>query len=281
MFKRVAFCLTFILVMSVVGACSVITGQGTVVNVDNSIVTVRGSDGTETTGLVVGDGSQVATIWDFEYSHPDKFQVVTSAGSYESTMQGFDSRAALLLLSVEGLNLPAAVFGKLTLVNPERQLDAAVTGPNGTVLHGEITAIGGPYIRLPIFWAPVNPGDRPRIRTGAVAFDEKGLVLGIAGVDYSDLLPHGSIGGFLSYPVVTPDLIEELLFGGGGHANGPSSSSSPGTIGALPAPPAVSSTTTTPFPKPWPAPKATWARRCRWIRTCGPWTSGRPKTVRR
>lgn len=36
--------------------------------IDKSLVTVKGADGMEITGVVVGDGSQVATVWDFEAS---------------------------------------------------------------------------------------------------------------------------------------------------------------------------------------------------------------------
>jgi hypothetical protein len=192
--------------------------------IDQSIVMVGGSDGNEARGLVVGDGSQVLTVWDFEASHADSFRVVAPGGEvYEASMQAFNPQAAMLLLKAEGMKLPAASLGNAAEIKDGLEVIASTIGPDGAVSH-ERAAIrlypDSPQIFLSL---PDPMGTHAYIGTGAVVTDTQGAVLGMMGIDYMTLFPHPHPIPFIP-AVVGADFMRGLLFPANGQPvpyNGP------------------------------------------------------------
>jgi hypothetical protein len=82
---------------------------------DKSIVQVWVGENLEATGIVIGDGSQVITIIDYEESFPESINVITPDGdNYSASVQRIDPRTGATLLEVGGLDFPAAVTNSAT-----------------------------------------------------------------------------------------------------------------------------------------------------------------------
>jgi hypothetical protein len=81
--------------------------------IDKSIVQVWGIGNDHSTGLVVGDGNQILTTWNFEDWNPTPYFniMIPGGGSYRADIQAFDSRTAMTLLKADVMNLPTAPIG--------------------------------------------------------------------------------------------------------------------------------------------------------------------------
>jgi len=192
--------------------------------IDKSIVMVRGSDGIEARGLAVGDGSQVLTVWDFEASHANNFQVIAPGGEvYEASMQAFNPQAAMLLLKSEGMKLTAASIGEIDEISSGQDVLASTIGPDGAVSH-DLATIALIPDNPQIFLSLPNPMESQAfIGTGAVVTDIQGNVLGMVGIDYMTLFPHPHTNPFIP-AVVGADVIQDLLSPANGQPflyNGP------------------------------------------------------------
>jgi hypothetical protein len=164
--------------------------------VDQSIVMVWGSDGNYATGVVIGDGNQVLTTWDFEASKADGFKIMAPGGiAYESSIQAFDSRTALMLLQTEGMKIPAAHFGDILTIKTGQEVVAREWHLPGE--FSKVQLLTASYTdTFPHFFSVHYPmeviqaNQVKRINQGAIVTDMQGNLLGIVGVDYMTLMPH-------------------------------------------------------------------------------------------
>src|SRR4030042_6017963 len=86
-------------------------------SVDNSMVQVWKSDILEALGVVIGDGSQVLTVVNYEEYNPGELEtVVQGQGKYSASIQAIDSRTGATLLSLKGVKLAPATTGDATMV---------------------------------------------------------------------------------------------------------------------------------------------------------------------
>ena len=171
--------------------------------VDQSIVVVYGSDGKSATGVVVGDGSQVLTTWDFEASKADGFKIMAPGGTaYESSIQAFDSRTALLLLRAEGMKLPAASIGDIQTLKSGQEVIAREWNLPGEFIKVHVLAsVYSDNFSLGFALSypreVINTNNLTRINQGAIVTDVQGSLLGVVGVDYMTLMPHPHTNPFV------------------------------------------------------------------------------------
>lgn len=201
----------------------------------SSIVQIWESEELIATGIVVGNGSQVLTILNYEVDTPDSLNLsvkVPGGDEYEATVQVIDSRTSATLLSVEGLSLPIATTGNIQDLLPEQQLFI-----HEWYIWGDLTAFRGTRViystnqdHLPLtFRVHYPPEDFPDpdyvhgFTQGAIVIDESGGILGLVGTDFDTIFPHPTPFGFIP-GVVNIDSALELLSPDAIHqpwANGP------------------------------------------------------------
>lgn len=182
---------------------------------NEAIVQVWESDELVATGVVVGNGSQVLTVLNYEVDTPGSLELSVISpryGEYEVSVQVIDSRTGATLLRIEGGSLPVATIGDIQSLLPDQQVliwewySSAIN--NGKPKFMETPVLyGTTQDDLPvIFGVNFPPEAMPEgihaIRQGAVVTDENGSVLGLVGVDYRKLFPHptplGAIPGVAS-----------------------------------------------------------------------------------
>jgi hypothetical protein len=165
------------------------------------IVQVNGAS-TFTSGIVVGDGSQVLTVLNFELTTPADMNlkvVAPGIGEYKATVQVIDSRTSAALLKLEGAHLPVAptsnlgTFGQQTVVakgwvtgNIYTEIQLGMSMAYSTGLTTGVYYLSFPS---PIFWAQPRPGD--------IITDTSGRLIGLLGVDESYVFPHPTPPSFL------------------------------------------------------------------------------------
>jgi len=173
--------------------------------VDEAIVQVWDSDILAATGVVIGDGSQVLTVLNFEESVPNGLDVVAVSGDrYHASIQAIDPRTGATLLKVEAAVLPVAATGDAALLVSDQQVIARWyqqpyiennPGEPELAKTDMLTYIfsSGAQVNFHIHFPPGVMPDIPHVGQGAVITDDKGVVLGLLGVDYNAMFshPHG------------------------------------------------------------------------------------------
>jgi len=75
------------------------------------------------TGIVVGDGSEILAILDYNESAPANLHIVTnSQEEYEAFVQTVDFRTGATLLKIKGGSLPLVSTGDALTVNPDHSV---------------------------------------------------------------------------------------------------------------------------------------------------------------
>ena len=186
---------------------------------DEAIVQVWESDNLAATGVVVGDGSHVLTILDYEDSVPSSLNlsvVAPGRGTYKASVQAIDSRTAVSLLKLKGSKLPVATTGDaLTIKMGQQSLIKEWYGSGvfrkTQVQTGTIQDTHPLSFNVQFSSEIWESGNVPMIGQGAVVTDEKGVVLGLVGMEYGKLFPPIPYPPGLIPYVVTINSALELL----------------------------------------------------------------------
>lgn len=174
------------------------------------------SDELEAFGVVVGDGSQVLTVVNYEEYNPGELEVVLPVrGKYSASIQAIDSRSGATLLKLKDARLPAATLGNSTTINTGQQvIIRGWTGPE-LVYKKTPALISSFQYTLPLAFN-VDLTDEARQEggwvsaQGAVVTDEKGNVLGLESIDYYRLAPRLGYMGYIP-PIISINSALELL----------------------------------------------------------------------
>ncbi|MBN1692152.1 MAG: trypsin-like peptidase domain-containing protein [Dehalococcoidales bacterium] len=203
--------------------------------VNESIVQVRDAGVLAATGVVIGDGSQVLTVLDYEVSVPDSLDIVTAGGEiYPASIQAIDPRTGATLLKVEATGLPVATVGDAASLAAEQTLVARwyqqlyIEGSLGEpeLQEAELAAVPdtpSAPVNFGVHFPPGSIPDIPSIGQGAVITDEQGAVAGLLGVDYNTIFTHPHGLGILP-PIASINVALELLapdFADRPYADGP------------------------------------------------------------
>ncbi|HEX9896921.1 MAG TPA: hypothetical protein VGA85_04570 [Dehalococcoidales bacterium] len=90
--------------------------------VDDAIVQIWNQETFVATGVIVGDGSQVLTVIDYEFSTPDNYDVVVlGQGKYRASFAAIDARTNATLLTIEGAKFSTAAIGNTSLMETGQQ----------------------------------------------------------------------------------------------------------------------------------------------------------------
>ncbi len=199
--------------------------------IDKSIVQVWIGERLEASGVVIGDGSQVLTVIDYEIFSPQNVNVITSDGdNFTASIQQLDPRTGATLLAVAGMKLPPVKTGDTTSLVQEQQVNARWYGYTPKIALEMQTAgllVNPKYGTSPlVFGVYSSPGTLDNflyIRQGAIITDDQGLVIGLMGVDYNLLFTHPSAPGMHPGVVRIESALELLIpdFAARPYANGP------------------------------------------------------------
>ncbi len=169
----------------------------------------------ESFGVIVGNGSQVLTILDYEDYTPNTLMVVTQDyGKYTATIQIADPRTGMTLLKLDGARLPVATVGNSSI--PAYGQEVRIWGwrdssqPAPTSFKVVVTADQAPR---PLFFSVSYLGgsDIPDI-PGTVVADRLGNVLGLTTTFHTRLaVVLGPVGRVP--PVASINSALELLSG--------------------------------------------------------------------
>jgi hypothetical protein len=115
--------------------------------------------------------------------------------TYESTIQAFDSRNALLLLKMEGMKLPAASIGDVQTLKAGQEVNV-----RQWILPGEFSKVPmlarngtGTYPKYISIYYPLETIQQNKVKSvthGSIVTDLQGSILGVVGVDYMKLMAH-------------------------------------------------------------------------------------------
>jgi hypothetical protein len=167
-------------------------------SVDDSIVQIwesatatGGSSVLAAFGVIVGDGSQVLTVLNYESYTPDSLEVVLPGqDKYRASIEAIDPRTSATLLKLEGARLPVAVIGDSATIKQDQQvLIRGWSGPQLT--FKKMPALIAIYKGTVPFFFNVYLTEEEGLRgewvreQGAVVTDKKGSVLGLVGPVYS------------------------------------------------------------------------------------------------
>ncbi len=192
--------------------------------IEEAIVQVWVSGELVGTGIVVGDGSSVLTVMNYEVSMPGDAVIVTSKGaSYLAITEVIDSRTGATLLKLADEKLPVATLGDSVSVKANQRVTATdwyqpyLNRVIGDPAMRSTELIISTTERMPLYFSASFPGvffggnqDVYQINPGGVITDGKDHVLGLVGVDCDTLFPHPHpVGGGMNIVSVGP--MSELL----------------------------------------------------------------------
>jgi hypothetical protein len=205
---------------------------------DEAVVQVWISDAElAATGVVVGDGTQILTVLNYETSTPENADIVTTSGDrYRASVGAIESRTAATVLHLEGAGLPVAETGDSSVISPGGAVTAlewrrpyAKDGPGTPELVKTALVAEPDPERRPVSFGVHFPngvmpsGGVPPIGQGAIIADSQGRVIGLVGTDYNTLFPHPHAFGAIPGVAAIHIAIELLLPGAanGPYSNGP------------------------------------------------------------
>lgn len=194
-------------------------------------VQVWKSDTLEALGVVIGDGSQVLTVVNYEEYNPGELEIVVPGqGKYSASIQAIDSRTGATLLRLDGVKLPVASTGDATTVKTgQKVIIRGWAGEEATLKRMPLLVSNYPDL-LPLGFnvrltdAVLEAGGWGwASEQGAVVTDEKGNVLGLESIyTYGLVIRLGPIGYIP--PIISINSMLELLSPGANQkpwANGP------------------------------------------------------------
>lgn len=201
-------------------------------SLDDVFVQVWEQDELISTGIIVGDGSQVLAILEYNESIPDKLHIVVKEKTeYEAAIEIVDFRTGMTLLKVNGGPFPTASTGDALTIKPDQKVLVfewsrpfqcyEVTDNGKQVIFGDTIftqtsavttdlTIDHPF-RFGISYLAETPFEgRAGISPRDIITDLKGNVLGIVGNSYWGLCAPPSPIGWLP-PVVSINAALDLL----------------------------------------------------------------------
>lgn len=167
-------------------------------------------------GVVVGDGSQVLTVLNYEDYTPDSLEVVLPGqGKYKASVEAIDPRTSTTLLQVEGARLPVAAIGDSATIKPDQPV--LIRGWLSTMFQKSPALIASYpgattlYFYVNLTQEALDKGGWGVFEQGIAVTDVKDSVLGLVGPVYNKLIL--STGGPIGCipPVVSINSALELL----------------------------------------------------------------------
>jgi hypothetical protein len=187
--------------------------------VDNSIVQVwRSQVQPEAFGIVVGDGSQVLTVIDYEeYNAGDVKVAIPGLGYYNASFQATDSRTGATLFKLEGIKRTPVITGDAsTLTDGQKLLIKGWTGNSETIFKTTpvLVSEGPPDLSPLAFNVQLPQGSQGSESVvnyqGAVVTDEEGKVLGLESIYTHRLVMRLGYPGYIP-PIISISSALELL----------------------------------------------------------------------
>ncbi|MBN1367544.1 MAG: trypsin-like peptidase domain-containing protein, partial [Dehalococcoidales bacterium] len=159
-------------------------------------------------GVVVGDGSQILTVLNYEGYNPGRLEVgVPGQQRYQASIQVIDPRTSVTLLKLENTKFTAAAIGEPDNLQPGT--DVVIHGWPGSgsgSLESRVTRFPG-YATA--FMMDIEE-EGYISRDGATVTDKKGNVIGLVGTFY-DAFVYRLGGQGMTAPIVNIDDALELL----------------------------------------------------------------------
>jgi hypothetical protein len=213
--KRVSSSIVATILLLITSA-SVLSCTKTHEPVDNSMVQVWKSNTLEALGVVIGDGSQVLTVVNYEEYNPGELEIVVAGqGRYSASIQAIDSRTGATLLRLEGAKLPVASTGDATTVKTNQEV--FIHGLMGKELNFKRSpALVSNYPDLLPLGFNVRLTDAALRKggwvseQGAIVTDKKGDVLGLESIYFYRLVLTLGPPGYIP-PVISINSMLELL----------------------------------------------------------------------
>ena len=213
---------TAILVISVAtSSCSHSTPSPIIPKtLDNSIVQVwkpgsnGGTEAFESLGVVVGDGTTILTIINYEDYSPGEVEVVSHGhGKFTATIQAIDSRTGATLLKLSNGRLPAVATGDATMLKTGDKLTVWAQASNSgfileptEVLKQDLPSIS-PALTFNVYPEGVDGGG---LGQGAVVADQSGKVFGLECVINHLLAPYSGGPGIIPRIITIINALELL-----------------------------------------------------------------------
>jgi hypothetical protein len=190
------FTILLVILLGINPSCTLFRSTPRDKTLKSSIIQVRVTDATtgkftfESLGVVIGDGSQVLTVINYELYSPGDVKVISSAhDEYKATVQAIDSRTGAMLLKLEKGKLPAATTRDATDLKSGDKL--IIWGPNqvDSSLESKKVLVKDIPVKSPLGFnvvlteAVVKDGHFASAQAqGAVVTDENGDVFGLEGI---------------------------------------------------------------------------------------------------
>lgn len=211
--KRVSSSIVATILLLITSA-SVLSCTKTHEPVDNSMVQVWKSNTLEALGVVIGDGSQVLTVVNYEEYNPGELEIVVPGqGKYSASIQAIDSRTGATLLRLDGVKLPVVSTGDATTVEVNQKV--VIHGWSGGELKRTPALVLNDRNLLP-FRFEVRLTDAALRKggwvseQGAIVTDKKGDVLGLESIySYKLMIRLGPLGYIPS--IISINSMLELL----------------------------------------------------------------------
>jgi hypothetical protein len=165
-------------------------------------------------GLVVGDGSQVLTLLDYEnYSTGNLIIITGNNKEYNATFQAVDARTDVTLLKLDGVRLPIVVLSNSSSI-PEYGEEVLVWGWSYgsqntlTSFPGTVSSDQAPR---PLFFSIISNGSNSGSEfPGGIVTDKEGKILGLMTLFHETLAI--TLGGpDTEPPIANIDYARELL----------------------------------------------------------------------
>ena len=185
------------------------------VNSNVSIVQIFDGDNFMATGAVVGDGSYVVTVINYEHYSPGPLKVIIPGKvKYNATIQSFDPRTSATLLKISEKHSSTIKIGDSTLIETGQNifLKQWIKNDSGEEQVKEVKLEVSNIIsalQFNISWPKSNSQQYFDVASGGLVFNDHDYLIGIVGTTYGSIsVPPGYIS-----PVVTINSINDLVSG--------------------------------------------------------------------
>jgi hypothetical protein len=140
----------------------------------------------ESVGIVLGDGSQIVTIINYESYNPGTVKVIApQKGVFTASIQTIDTRTGLTLLKLNDATLPSASIGDTSIINKGKKVDIRAWDNDNSVFRtrrGIVVNVSSSNSTFAFDISLDNRGIGWTGGQGALVTDLEGNILGIEGI---------------------------------------------------------------------------------------------------
>jgi hypothetical protein len=168
-----------------------------------SVVQVWIGENFEANGVVIGDGSKILTVIDYQFYTPGDVSIFTCNGdNITAKIIQLDPRTGATLCALDGIKLLPAVTGDATQITSGMEVYVTWYGWNETgkpyplkLQNTMLTATIVPDVKNLQFdvhysQSALQSPSLPYITQGCIIYDKNGAILGLTGVNYSGFIIH-------------------------------------------------------------------------------------------